>query len=54
MKEEAVILLWDGFLLVLVVLRLLSLLLMNFVAPITWPSSYVNHYKNRFEDDAKG
>jgi hypothetical protein len=46
--------LWHGFILVLVALRLLSWLLMNFVAPITWPSSYVDHYKNRYEDDAEG
>ncbi len=37
-----------------VVLRPLSWLLMNFVALITWPSSYVDHCKNRFEDDAEG
>jgi hypothetical protein len=45
---------WDGFLLVFVAFRVLSWLLMNFTAPITWPSSYVDHYKNRFEDDAEG
>jgi hypothetical protein len=32
-------------------LKLLNWLLMNSTAPITWPSSYVNHCKNRFEDD---
>ncbi len=45
---------WHGFLLLLVVFRLLNWLLMNFVAPITWPSSYVDHCKNRYEDDAEG
>jgi hypothetical protein len=35
-------------------LRQLSWLLMNFIAPMTWPSSYVDHCKNRFEDDAEG
>jgi hypothetical protein len=45
---------WDGILLMFGALRLLNWLLMNSVAPITWPSSYVNHCKNRFEDDAEG
>jgi hypothetical protein len=44
----------DGFLLVLVTLRLFSWLLMNSAAQITWPSSYVDHCKNRYEDDAEG
>jgi hypothetical protein len=44
---------WDEFLLVLVALKLLSWLLMNFVAPITWSSSYVDRCKNRYEDDAE-
>jgi hypothetical protein len=37
-----------------VVLRLLNWLLMNSPTPITWPSNYVDHCKNRFEDDAEG
>ncbi len=37
-----------------VALRLLRWLLMNSAARITWPSSYVDHCKNRFEDDAEG
>jgi hypothetical protein len=45
---------WHGFLLEFVVFRLLSWLLMNSDALITWPSSYVNHCKNRDEDDAEG
>jgi hypothetical protein len=49
-----VVLFWDGFLLVLIVLKLLSWLLMNSAVPITLPSSYVNHCKNKFEDDAEG
>jgi hypothetical protein len=39
---------------VFAVFRLFSWLLMNSAAPITWPSSYVDHYKNRFEDDVEG
>jgi hypothetical protein len=54
MKEEAIVLFWDGFLQVLVALKLFSWLLMNSTAPITWPNSYVDHYKNRFEDDVEG
>ncbi len=53
MKEKAVVIYGMRFLLVLVALGLLSWLLMNFVASITQPSSYVDHSKNRYEDDAK-
>ncbi len=53
MKEKATILSSMRFLFVLVAFRLLSWLLMNFVAPITQPSSDLDHYKNKYEDDAE-